>query len=138
MDGNIWQVLIYTHSSKTCFVGLSKLMEEDTVMQAFATEISEAEGVLSGPFRGPKQMLAVQEYDGHASIHDDATAQKLGFKGGTIEGPTHFSQFAPLCERLWGRAWFESGCISAHYRNPAFEGENVRAYLRKPSAGETR
>ena len=57
--------------------------------------------------------------------HDDATAQKLGFQGGTIEGPTHFSQFAPLCERIWGKAWFETGCLSAHYRNPAFEGEEV-------------
>ena len=46
-------------------------------------------------------MLAEQTYDDHVSIHDDATAQKLGFKGGTIEGPTHFSQFAPLGDRLW-------------------------------------
>src|ERR1700761_5483895 len=137
MDGNIWQVLIYTHSSKTCFVGLSKLMEEDTVMQAFATEISEAEGVLSGPFRGPKQMLAVQEYDGHASIHDDATAQKLGFKGGTIEGPTHFSQFAPLGYAVWGERWLSHGCLSAHYRAPVFEGEEVQAFLRRPANGET-
>ena len=65
-------------------------------MAAFDTGITAQEGVLSGPYRSPKQMLAVQAYDGHASIHDDSTAQKLGFKGGTIEGPTHFSQFAPL------------------------------------------
>lgn len=41
-------------------------------------------------------MLADQSYDRHSSIHDDATAQQLGFKGGTIEGPTNFSPFAPL------------------------------------------
>jgi hypothetical protein len=80
-------------------------------------------------------MLHAQVYDSHASIHDDATAQKLGFKGGTIEGPTHFSQFAPLCERLWGKAWFETGCISAHYRNAAFEGEDVQAIVEKPVDG---
>jgi hypothetical protein len=82
-------------------------------------------------------MLHAQVYDSHTSIHDDATAQKLGFKGGTIEGPTHFSQFAPLGERLWGQAWFESGCLSAHYRNAAFEGEEVQAILKKPAPGQS-
>ena len=60
-------------------------------MQAFNIEIAEGNGLLSGPWRQPKQMLNAQTYDSHASIHDDATAQKLGFQGGTIEGPTHFS-----------------------------------------------
>jgi len=101
-------------------------------MAAFDTEITEQHGVLSGPLRRPQQMLAVQAYDGHASIHDDSTAQKLGFKGGTIEGPTHFSQFAPLGYAVWGKQFLTSGCISAHYRAPAFEGEEVRACLRAP------
>ena len=57
------------------------------------------------------------------------------FKGGTIEGPTHFSQFAPLGARLWGQAWFETGCLSAHYRNACFEGEEVQAILSKPLPG---
>ena len=103
---------------------------------AFTTEISESGHLLVGPWRSPKQMLHAQVYDSHASIHDDATAQKLGFQGGTIEGPTHFSQFAPLCERIWGQAWFETGCLSAHYRNPAFEGEEVQAHIEKPKPGE--
>jgi hypothetical protein len=101
-------------------------------MSAFNTTIAKRDGALSGPLRAPKQMLAVQEYDGHTSIHDDATAQKLGFKGGTIEGPTHFSQFAPLGFAVWGEQWISHGCISAHYRAPVFEGEEVQAYLAKP------
>src|SRR6188508_2336262 len=104
---------------------------------AFRTEILERDNLLVGPWRSPKQMLHAQVYDSHASIHDDATAQKLGFQGGTIEGPTHFSQFAPLCERIWGQAWFETGCLSAHYRNPAFEGEEVQASIEKPKPGQT-
>jgi hypothetical protein len=104
---------------------------------AFTTEILERDNLLVGPWRSPKQMLHAQVYDSHASIHDDATAQKLGFQGGTIEGPTHFSQFAPLCERIWGKAWFETGCLSAHYRNPAFEGEEVQASIEKPKPGQT-
>ncbi len=103
--------------------------------KAFETVITETLNSLVGPWRRPHQMLNTQVYDSHASIHDDATAQKLGFQGGTIEGPTHFSQFAPLCENLWGKAWFETGCISAHYRNPSFEGEEVQAILAKPAPG---
>lgn len=101
--------------------------------KAFETVITETTDSLVGPWRRPHQMLNAQVYDSHASIHDDATAQKLGFQGGTIEGPTHFSQFAPLCENLWGKAWFETGCISAHYRNPSFAGEEVQAILAKLS-----
>lgn len=99
----------------------------------FATAIEDTGTALAGPLRAPRQMLATQEYDAHASIHDDATAQKLGFKGGTIEGPTHFSQFVPLCVAAWGTRWLEHGCLSAHYRNPCFEGERVRAYVAKPA-----
>jgi hypothetical protein len=105
-------------------------------MAAFESPIELKDGALSGPFRSPRQMLAVQAYDGHASIHDDETAKKLGFKGGTIEGPTHFSQFAPLGHAVWGERWLTSGCLSAHYRAPVFEGEAVQAFLRKPADGE--
>lgn len=51
---------------------------------AFDTDITETAEALIGPWRQPRQMLQAQTYDAHASIHDDATAQKLGFKGGTI------------------------------------------------------
>jgi hypothetical protein len=104
--------------------------------KAFDMVITETSDSLAGPWRRPHQMLNAQVYDSHASIHDDTTAQKLGFQGGTIEGPTHFSQFAPLCVRLWGNAWFETGCISAHYRNPSFDGEEVQAILAMPEPGE--
>jgi len=106
-------------------------------MAAFDTPIEDKDGVLSGPLREPQQMLAVQEYDGHASIHDDVTAKKLGFKGGTIEGPTHFSQFAPLGYAVWGERWLTHGCVSAHYRSPVFEGEAVQAFLRAPAGDGT-
>jgi hypothetical protein len=102
------------------------------VLKAFDTAIVDAGETFVGPWRRPHQMLASQVYDDHASIHDDVTAQRMGFKGGTIEGPTHFSQFAPLCERLWGEAWFETGCISAHYRNAVFASEEVQAIVAKP------
>jgi hypothetical protein len=93
---------------------------------------------LAGPLRTPRQMLAAQEYGGHSSIHDDATAEQLGFRAGPIEGPTHFSQFTPLLAHLWGQAWFERGCFSAHYLNMVVEGEQVRAFVELPAPGATR
>jgi hypothetical protein len=93
-------------------------------MTGFATEIT-----LTGPLRAPAQMLAEQEYDGHASVHDDAEAARLGLAGAPIEGPTHFSQFDPLAVALWGNAWFEHGCISSHFRTMVVEGEEVVATL---------
>ncbi len=93
---------------------------------------------ICGPLRSPRQMLAEQEYGGHMSIHDDSTAERMGFQaGGPIEGPTHFSQFDPLLYGLWGREWFETGCLSAHYRNMVVDGEQVRAFVEQPSKGQT-
>ena len=92
--------------------------------QAFPTELT-----INGPVRAPKQMLADQEYDGHASVHDEATADKLGLAGAPIEGPTHFSQFDPIGVRLWGEKWFEQGCISSHFENMVIEGETVQPFV---------
>lgn len=93
---------------------------------------------LCGPLREPKQMLADQQYSGHSSIHDDNMAEKLGFRAGPIEGPTHFSQFVPLLAEIWGRDWFERGCFSAHFQNMVVEGEQVRAFVERPAPGATR
>lgn len=91
--------------------------------------------VLCGPLRSPRQMLADQEYGGHVSIHDDSMAEKLGFRAGPIEGPTHFSLFPPLLTHVWGREWHERGCISAHYQNMVVEGEETRAFVELPRGG---
>lgn len=97
---------------------------------AFATPI-----VLSGPSRTPRQMLSDQSYAGHSSIHDDGTAAALGFAAGPIEGPTHFSQLAPLLVALWGDAWLATGCLSVHFRSPCYEGDAVRAFAEVPYPG---
>jgi hypothetical protein len=72
-------------------------------------------------------MLHKQEYGGHASIHDSATAGALGLAGAPIEGPTHFSQLDPLAYEFFGDSCFERGCISAHFETMVVEGEEVRA-----------
>ena len=102
-------------------------------MQAFPTEL-----IVTGPVRSPHQMLADQEYDGHASVHDEATADKLGLAGAPIEGPTHFSQFDPIGVTLWGAQWFEQGCISSHFENMVIEGETVQPFAMTTSGNSAR
>jgi hypothetical protein len=99
--------------------------------RAFDTPLETIGQVLAGPWRKPVNMLLEQKYDNHLSLHDDAMAQKLGFKAGPIEGPTHFSQFAPLGEAIWGERFLREGCLSAHYRNMVMEGEEVRAFIER-------
>jgi hypothetical protein len=93
-----------------------------------------ASNTLVGEFRRPRQMLGNQEYDGHLSIHDDKMAEDLGFAGAPIEGPTHFSQFVPMLHEVFGDAWFERGCISAHYQTMVVEGEEVRVMVEQVEA----
>jgi len=88
-----------------------------------------ADSTITGAWRSPAQMLDDQHYDGHVSVHDADAAAKLGLAGAPIEGPTHFSQFDPLAEHMWGKRWFERGCISAHFRTMVIAGEQVQASL---------
>ena len=67
------------------------------------------------------------------SIHDDATASKLGFKGGTVAGSLHMDQFAPLVVQLYGEDWWKHGNMSFYFRQATVDKEAVRAYAR---AGE--
>ena len=95
----------------------------------FDTTITTDGDTITGPVRQPRQMLADQEYDGHASVHDGDVAEDLGLACAPIEGPTHFSQFDPLAHSVWGQSWFEIGCISAHFQTMVVEGESVTASL---------
>ena len=104
----------------------------------FDTPITRDGDQLVGPFRSPRQMLADQEYDGHTSVHDDATADRLGLPGAPIEGPTHFSQFDPLAVELWGSEWFQRGCISAHFETMVVEGEEVQATVTRTGPASAR
>ena len=98
------------------------------IFETELTLVDNPEARMVGPWRRPAQMLAEQVVGGRASIHDEETARKAGFQGGAIEGPTHFSQLVPLGHELFGDAWHERGCISAHYQNACVEGEEVQAW----------
>lgn len=68
------------------------------------------------------------------SIHNDAVAAKLGFKGGTIPGSVHMDQFVPLLLDLYGPTWFETGDMSMFFTQATVHAEPVRAVV-VPGAG---
>ena len=83
----------------------------------------------AGPVRHPRNL-----YSGSAgSIHDDATATRLGFRGGTVAGSVHLDQFPPLLVRAFGERWFENGGLSVYFRNATTDGEPVQAFVAAPA-----
>ncbi|MGA9724421.1 MAG: hypothetical protein WBQ86_18315 [Candidatus Binatus sp.] len=71
------------------------------------------------------------------SIHDDATATKLGFRGGTVAGSIHLELFPPLLLKAFGERWFERGTISMYFLNATTDREAVRAFVKEPPLDAT-
>jgi hypothetical protein len=71
-------------------------------------------------------------YQQRGSIHDDATAQRLGFRGGTIAASTHLDVLPPVLIDVFGDRWFEDGCISMYFRHATVDGEPVQARIEVP------
>jgi hypothetical protein len=67
-----------------------------------------------------------------SGIHDDATATKLGFRGGTVAGSIHMNEFAPVLVEGFGREWFETGWLSLYFQNATVDGEEVQVRLDAP------
>ena len=88
----------------------------------------DAPSTYAGEIRHPRNLFAGSA----GSIHDDATATKLGFKGGMVAGSVHLDQFPPLLVRAFGDRWFESGCLSLYFRNATTDGEPVQAFVEAP------
>lgn len=106
--------------------------------------IREIDGYLVGPMRTPRNRASTAwraragaaggpVADPRHNIHDDATAQALGFRGGTIAGSIHLDQFPPLLMAAFGRRWFERGSISLAFKNATIDAEPVLAMLRAPA-----
>lgn len=79
--------------------------------------------VWTSEFRTPRNSAA--EVKG--SIHDDATASKLGFRGGTVAGSIHMDQFVPGLLQLYGERWFETGGLSLYFTKATVDAEPVQA-----------
>jgi hypothetical protein len=87
----------------------------------------------AGEFRKPRNSAAQAK----GSIHDDATASKLGFKGGTVAGSIHMDQFVPGLLAIHGDCWFETGAMSLYFTQATVDAEAVRATI-EPGAERAR
>ena len=94
-----------------------------------AAEFTEQDGAWTGPYRAPVNASA----DAAGSIHDDATAQRLGFRGGTVAGSIHMDQFPPILMHAFGARWFETGGLSTYFLHATTGGEPVRPFAAPPS-----
>ena len=90
---------------------------------------------ITGEFRRPKNTASAAK----GSIHDDATASKLGFRGGTVAGSLHMDQYVPLLLETFGEAWHDSGNLSLYFRQATVDMEAVRCLVqRAPGAPRAR
>jgi hypothetical protein len=93
------------------------------------TDVVVRDGVIVGPIRqSVNQAQRIKN-----SIHNDAVASKLGFRGGTVAGSIHLELFPPLLLEAFGERWFERGTLSMNFRNPTTDREPVRAFVAQPS-----
>lgn len=96
------------------------------------TERTSKPAVITGPSWQGRNWSADA---GEGSIHDDATASALGFRGGTVAGDVHMNQFVPVLLQLFGDEWFKSGNLSLKFRNATIDGEKVQVFADRPQEG---
>jgi hypothetical protein len=58
-------------------------------------------------------------------IHDDAVARQHGFSGGLVPGITVFGYLSAPIVKAWGRGWLERGSMSARFRQPIYDGDDI-------------
>ena len=85
--------------------------------------------IIESAWRQPTNTSA----DEKGGIHDDDTAQKLGFDGGTVAGSLHMEQFPPLLVQHFGQDWWRQGNLSLYFKKATFDGDPVRAFLEPES-----
>jgi hypothetical protein len=96
-------------------------------------EIVEKDSRLYGPWRQPRNLH--NEVPG--SIHDDKTAQRVGFRGGTVAGNIHFEMLVPLLLKAFGQRWFERGTLSIDFKHATVDYEEVRGIVDMPPEDAT-
>jgi hypothetical protein len=104
-------------------------MSPDGVRPGGASPDGVNPDVIVGPVRRGRNL----SIDAVGSIHDDSTAQSLGFRGGTVAGDIHLDQFAPLLLEAFGNQWFETGSLSMQFKTPTTDGEPVVAVVERPT-----
>lgn len=91
-----------------------------------------SDATLCGPPIAARNWSAEAE----GSIHEDATASKLGFRGGTVAGNIHMDAFVPVLLEAFGNTWFETGHLSLRFLNATTDREIVRAFVGEPRGSD--
>ncbi|MGI9325182.1 MAG: hypothetical protein ACR2PZ_08195 [Pseudomonadales bacterium] len=94
--------------------------------------MTDANQVVAGPIWAARNWSADA---GEGSIHDDATAEELGFRGGTVAGDVHMNQFPPVLLQVFGQVWFERGNLSLSFKNATVDRERVQVFAEPRMAG---
>jgi acyl dehydratase len=68
-------------------------------------------------------------------IHDDATAQRFGFKGGFVGGVNVYAYMTHLPLQHWGRARLERGTGEARFLKPVYDREIAQVTATEDAAG---
>lgn len=102
-----------------------------TEIQQIIDEIEERDGLYIGQWRRPVN----PGLHAKGSIHEAASAEQLGFRGGLVAGSIHSELFPPLLLRAFGQRWFEHGNLSLYFIEPTLDREEVRAIVVVPPAG---
>ena len=76
-------------------------------------------------FEGSFRRLINTAADRKGSIHDDAEAQKLGFRGGFVPGSVVGSAALPAVYHVFGERWFEGGWYSFTFVSPVYIDDEV-------------
>jgi len=100
-------------------------------IQQIIDEIEEQGGLYIGRWRRP----ANPHLHLKGSIHDNTSAQRLGFRGGLVAGSIHSELFPPLLLKAFGQRWLERGNLSLYFLEPTLDREEVRATVAVPPAG---
>lgn len=76
-------------------------------------------------FEGPYRKLINTAADKKGSIHDDAEAQKLGFRGGFVPGSVVGTATMPAVVAAFGKQWMEGGWYSLTFVSPVYIDDEV-------------
>jgi acyl dehydratase len=68
-------------------------------------------------------------------IHDDAVAQRFGFRGGLVPGVEVYAYMMHLPVGRWGRQWLESGIAECRFLKPVYDGALARVTASEENGG---
>jgi acyl dehydratase len=87
-------------------------------------------------YRGPYRVKAFNASKASENkIHDDAVAQRFGFRGGLVPGVDVYAYMTHLPVERWGRIWLERGTAECRFLKPVYDGDVAVVTAAEDAAG---